>query len=92
MCTMNKLTEKVHTLRQLESEVVAMNSRIEALKNEIKEELNRRGVSELVGDDWKVTWNSYSSSRFDQSAFRKAHPDLYESFKVISESKRFTVK
>lgn len=92
MRSIEELTEKVHELRGLEMTISSLETRLSILKDEIKEEMEERSVEELVGDDWKVTWKSYTSSRFDQGNFKAIHPDLYEEFKTISESRRFTVK
>ena len=54
--------------------------------------MDKRGVTELVGDDWKITWNFYGSSRFDQRGFKDDHPDLYEAYRHEYEARRFSVK
>lgn len=92
MCSKKKLDEKVHLLKELMRQSDDLNTRIENLKNELKEEMTTRGVSELKGEDWIVDWSTVSSNRFDQTAFKLAHPELYEKFKKLSESRRFTVK
>lgn len=92
MCNNKKLAEKVHLLKQLEREQEGLEAKINNLKNEIKEELTKRGVNELEGEDWKVTWNPYTTTRFDQSKFKTAYPDLYEQFKISSESRKFVTK
>ena len=34
----------------------------------------------LTGVDYKITWKSVTSSRFDSTAFKKAMPELAERF------------
>lgn len=92
MTSKKKLTEKVHRLRELENQISILETEAENIKDELKSIMMKEGVDELTGDDWKVTWKKVLSSRFDQSNFKASHPDLFESFKVISESRRFNVK
>lgn len=92
MMNIEELTEKVRLFKQLDREASDLNTRIENIKNELKEEMTARGVDELKGEDWVITWKTVESKRLDQSLFKSAHPDIFEKFTSISESKRFTVK
>lgn len=84
-----ELNEMVHRLRELNREAEEINSLIESIKNDLKSEMTERGEYELVGDDWKITWNLVSSRRFNQSLFKSSHPDLFEHYLALSESRRF---
>lgn len=92
MISQKKLDEKVKRLKALKRDHEDLETQIKNLEDELKSEMLDRGVSELKGEDWIVTWTTIQSNRFDQSAFRVVHPDLFESFKSITESKRFSVK
>ena len=41
--------------------------------------------------DYKITWKSVTSSRFDSTAFKKAMPELAERFTRSTTSRRFVV-
>ena len=45
----------------------------------------------LAGADYKITWKTVTSSRFDSTAFKKAMPELAERFIKSTTSRRFTV-
>lgn len=92
MYSKKKLTEKVHRLRDLERQISDLEIELENLKDDLKADMDKRGVTELVGDDWKITWNFYGSSRFDQRGFKDDHPDLYEAYRHEYEARRFSVK
>ncbi|BAH52261.1 hypothetical protein [Rhodococcus opacus] len=48
------------------------------------------GDAEAVVDGAPViSWTPVKSSKFDQSAFAKDHPDLFEQYKRTSESRPF---
>ena len=62
----------------------------EILEAEIKAYMTESGVAELIGDEHKATYKEVISSRFDSTAFKKDHADMYESYKKQSSSMRFT--
>lgn len=90
--SMKKLTEKVHEIRDLERMISDLTTRVDQLKKEIKEDMSKRGVTELAGEDWRVNWSTYSKDRFDQSSFKSSHPKLYEKYVVAQSQSRFTVR
>ena len=92
MVSQEVLNENVKDLKLLMSQVESLNERIESIKDFLKKEMEEQGVSELKGDDWKVTWKSVQSNRFSQSEFKQENEELYQKYLRMSESKRFTVK
>lgn len=92
MYSKKTLTEKVHRIRDLERQISDMETELENLKYDIKSDMEKREVDVLTGDDWKASWIEYMSQRFDQTQFKKDHPDLYESYKVDRVSRRFSIK
>ena len=50
-----------------------------------------RDADTLTGIDYKITWKSVTSSRFDSTAFKKAMPELAERFTKSTTSRRFVV-
>ena len=48
-------------------------------------------ISALTGADYKITWKTVTSSRFDSTAFKKAMPELAERFTKSTTSRRFIV-
>jgi predicted phage-related endonuclease len=44
-----------------------------------------------ASDHYKATWSRFTTKRFDSTAFKKDHPDLYESYKKELDSQRFSV-
>jgi len=91
MVSLSVIEANVKALRQLRLERDTLDRKIERLENEIKEFMDSKHIYELQGDDWQVSWNMVASNRFSQKLFKEAHPDLFEQFKVVSESRRFLV-
>lgn len=90
--SINEITATVHELRELLRMEEELNAQIEALKDTLKSHMAREGTDTLSGTDYKVTWKEVESTRFDTTAFKKAHLDLHAAFSVTTVSKRFLVK
>ena len=85
------LREAIKNYKELQRLAGGLEQELEAAKDDIKAELCRRGVEELVAGEYKVRYTAVKSSRFDTTAFRKAMPDLAAQFTKRVESKRFSV-
>ena len=59
-------------------------------EEQIKELMTSTGVDTLIGDEHKATYKEVVSNRFDSTAFKRDHADMYESYKKASTSMRFT--
>ena len=83
----NELRE-LRELRRMADELAA---EIEAAQNAIKAHMTAIDADTLTGVDYKITWKSVTSSRFDSTAFKKAMPELAERFTRSTTSRRFVV-
>lgn len=91
MMTNEMMEVEVKKLKELRVQRDQLDKEIEVIENMIKDEMTAQDVYEFSGDDWKVTWNMVTSNRFDQTSFKEAHPDLFEKYKKLSESRRFNL-
>lgn len=82
-----RLTE----LRKRKRDMEALRQEIEAIESEIKAEMERRGVDEIVTENYRAAWKLVAAVRLDARALKKERPELYERYAVRTESKRFTV-
>ena len=89
--TKNKLSNKIHELRQLRSMADELAAEIEAITDVIKQQMATEGVDTLIGDDWKATWKPVQSARFDSKAFKAAMPDLHNRFTRSADTRRFVL-
>ena len=62
----------------------------EELENELKELMQTESIEELIGDEHKATYKEVISNRFDSTAFKRDHAEMYEAYKEESSSMRFT--
>ena len=78
--------------RDLEAESASRDAaEIEAAQDAIKAHMTAIDADTLAGIDYKITWKSVTSSRFDSTAFKKAMPELAERFTRSTTSRRFVV-
>ena len=86
-----EMNSRVKELRELKRMAEELAAEIAAVEDSIKQEMTNRNVDTLSGDDWKITWKTVKSSRFDSSAFKKANPDVYAMFTKATEPRRFCI-
>jgi predicted phage-related endonuclease len=86
-----ELEAKVKTLKEYKLLAEDLAAQIATIEDEIKAEMTAREVDALVAGPFKVKWTKYMSTRFDTTAFKKAHEDIYNLFAHPVEARRFSV-
>lgn len=86
-----EIVSKIEALKEWEALAEEAASEIEALKDAIKKELDARGVKELEAGTHIVRWTTVKTSRFDSTAFKKEHIEIYKAFTKQVTSRRFTI-
>ncbi|PVX77206.1 YqaJ viral recombinase family protein [Paraburkholderia unamae] len=81
----------VFRLRNLKEDLKKLGAQAEEAEERIKVFMADHAILTIKGAP-VVTWKAQSASRFDQTAFKAAHPDLYEAFKKTSETRVMRVK
>lgn len=87
----NELISKIEALNEWEALMDDAKVEIEALRDSIKAEMLAQGTEELEAGAYIVRWTSVLSNRFDTTAFKKLHGDLYKQFTKQVASKRFSI-
>lgn len=87
----NELATKIRTLKELQALISEAEAEIEAIKDDVKALMTAEGTDELTVDVYKISYKVVKSSRFDSSAFKKTHGDLYEQYSRETETRRFSV-
>lgn len=86
-----EISEKIRALKEWEEVIAEAQAEAEAIKDSIKAEMSARQVEELEADTFIVRWTSVLSNRFDTTAFKKEHNDLYKQFTKQVSSRRFSI-
>lgn len=85
------LTAKVRSLKELEALIAEAQAEAESIKDELKAELINRNTEEMTVDIFKIRYKTVKSNRFDTTAFKSTHKELYDQYIKQTESRRFTV-
>ena len=65
------IVNRVKKLKALEAQQKEIEAQIEALKDEIKADMQERGVEQQVAGDFLIRWTTVVSSRFDSKTFQE---------------------
>ena len=86
-----ELTSKVRELKVLKAMAEELQAEITTIEDVIKAEMTAQGTEELAVDIFKVRWTTVKSNRFDTTAFKSTHKDLYDQYTKETVTKRFSV-
>ena len=89
--SINELEKRIEKMQEWEALAAEAAAEAEAIKDTLKQELLERNTEELIAGKFILRWTSVTSNRFDSSAFKKVHGDLYNAFCKAVESRRFSV-
>lgn len=87
----NELLNKIEALNEWEALMEEAKAEAESLRDSIKAEMLARNAEELECGKYIIRYQSIVSNRFDNSAFKKALPDVYAAFIKQSTSRRFSI-
>ena len=87
----NELIAKIEALTEWEAVIEEAKAEAEAIRDSIKQEMLERETEELTAGQYIVRWTSILSNRFDTTAFKKVHGELYKAYTKQSQSRRFTI-
>ncbi|MCM1271640.1 MAG: hypothetical protein NC247_13635 [Ruminococcus flavefaciens] len=90
MSTMDLLA-KIRSLKELETLISEAQEELDSIKDELKAEMTNRNTEELDVDIFKIRYKTVKSNRFDTTAFKSTHKELYDQYVKQTESRRFTV-
>ena len=89
--TTQELTKTVRDLKELKAMAVDLTAEITTLEDIIKAEMTARNTDEMTVDVFKVRWTTMTSHRFDSTAFKATHADLYQQYSKPVETRRFSI-
>lgn len=86
-----ELRNTVTELQELYAQADILKAEITAREAMIKEEMDARETEELDLGNVIIRFTSVLSNRFDTTAFKKLHTDLYNTFIKQVASRRFSI-
>ncbi len=89
--TEKMIENRIRKLQEIEARQKELEASAEAIRAELKADLEEKGVDELKTRNFIVRWKEIVSSRLDGKALKAALPDVYGQFCKASRTRRFTV-
>ncbi len=89
--TERMIENRAKKLKNLESQIAELQEQADAIKSELKADLEEKGVDELKTKNFIIRWNEIISNRLDGKALKAALPEIYSQYCRTSASRRFTV-
>lgn len=93
VCNMRiqELLLKVRTIKENEQLIKELEAETDSLKDDIKTLMTAEQKDELTVDVFTVRYKPVVSNRFDSTAFKATHAELYSQYSKATESRRFTI-
>ena len=89
--TERMIENRVKKLQELEAQQKELEAQAEAIRAELKADLEDKGVDELKTRNFLIRWKEIISSRLDSKALKAALPDVYGQYSKATTSRRFTI-
>ncbi len=89
--TEKMIENRVKKLQAIEAQQKELEAQAEAIRAELKADLEEKGVEELRTPNFILRWKEIISSRLDSKALKAALPDVYGQFCKASTFRRFTI-
>ncbi len=89
--TEKMIENRVKKLQAIEAQQKELEAAAEAIRTELKADMEEKGVEELKTRNFLIRWKEIISSRLDGKALKAALPDVYGQFCRTSASRRFTI-
>ena len=86
-----EIINKIEALAEWEAIIEEAKAEAEALRDSIKAEMLDRNTEELEAGAYIVRWTSVLSQRFDTTAFKKSHGEMYKEYTKQVSSRRFSI-
>ena len=85
---LSTIIEKLKEWEDIQAEAAA---EVEALKDQVKAEMNARGVEELEAGQYIARFTTVLSNRFDTTVFKREHAEMYKQYTKQTTSRRFSI-
>lgn len=89
--TEKMIENRVKKLQAIEAQQKELEARAEAIRAELKADMEGKGIDELKTRNFLIRWKEIISNRLDGKALKAALPDVYGQFCKTSTSRRFSV-
>lgn len=89
--TERMIENRIKKLSSLEEQIAQLQEQADAIKGELKADLEEKGLEELKTKNFLIRWKEIISNRLDGKALKAALPEIYSQYCRQTSSMRFTV-
>lgn len=89
--TNKQLDNRVKKLQGIEARMKELESQADAIRAEIKADLESKGEDEHDTGSFIIRWKEIISRRLDSKALKAALPDVFAAYSTESSSRRFSI-
>ena len=86
-----EIISRIEELKSLEDLIKEAEQEAESIRDSIKATMLEKNTEELIAGKHIVRWSTVLTTRFDSTAFKKRHEDLYLEYTRQTISRRFTI-
>ena len=86
-----EITGKIEALKEWEALLAEATAEVEAIKDDIKREMEKRGGEELEAGQYIARFTTVLSNRFDSTSFKREHAEMYKMYTKQTTSRRFSI-
>jgi len=86
-----EIVSKIKALKEWEQIAEEAAAEIESLKDDIKREMDSRGVEELEAGQYIARFTTVLTNRFNTTAFKREHSEMYRIYTKQTTSRRFSI-
>ena len=86
-----EITGKIEALKEWEALLAEATAEVESIKDDIKREMEKRGVEELEAGQYIARFTTVLSNRFDSTSFKREHAEMYKMYTKQTTSRRFSI-
>lgn len=89
--TERMIKNRIEKMDAIAARQKALEEQAEKIRNEIKADMEEKGVDEITAFGRIARWKEVVSNRFDSNALKAAFPEIYSQYCKASTSRRFTI-
>ena len=87
--SINEIKAKAAELKELKAMQEELAAEISAIEDEIKVAMGDQ--EQIIAGGYKITWKTFTTSRLDSTALKKALPEVAAKFMKTTTTRRFSI-
>ena len=87
----NEMVAMIEAMNNYDELAAKVKAKADALREQLKAEMVRQNVEELIAGAYILRYTPIISNRFDSTTFKRLYADLYKDFTKPVSSRRFSV-